>query len=349
MSLGIRGALALISIGAACSLGACGGKMSDGQTPSGVGDGFIMGSAGGLNATVNSAQPAASGAGGAGEPSDPDNAAGTATATAETSTTPAPNRDENAAPAPYVADLVVHEQELLYVAKLSSAQEVPPNGAPSSGSIQLIVDASRSRFRYHIECTLAAPAAAYLQRSIATLTGPTLHLLPLAQSLDGTDVFAPGEERELARGRWYVNIPTVAHPSGEVRGQLLLPGETLYSAVLSDSNEVPAVASGARGNAQLVLSADKTLVRYEAAFFAVEPTYVQISEGAPNAVGPVIYPLTLLPEYSETTAASAGASGVRGVTPEDLSALNAGTWYINARSNAFPSGAARGQLNRADQ
>ncbi len=319
--------------------------MSDGPTPSGTGDGFITGSAGSLNATVNSAQPAAAGASGSDESSESSESSESDSAAGAGTSTPGASN----ATAPYVADLVVHEHEILYVATLSSAQEAPPNGAPSRGSVQLIVDASRSRFRYHIECTIAAPPAAYIQRGIATLTGPTLHLLPLAQTTDGTAVLAAGEERELARGRWYVNIPTIAHRTGEIRGQLLLPGETLYSAVLSDSNEVPAVASGASGNAQFILSPDKTVVRYEAAFFELEPSYVQIGKGAPNAVGSVVYPLTLLPEYSETAGASAGASGVRGVSAEDVAALNTGTWYVNARSSAFPTGAARGQLNRADQ
>ena len=91
------------------------------------------------------------------------------------------------------------------------------------------------------------------------------------------------------------------------------------------------------------------MIRYEVAFFGVAPSYVQISEGASNVVGSVVYPLTLLPEYSETPGASSGAAGVRGLTELDLANLNAGTWYVNARSSAFPSGAARGPLSRADQ
>jgi hypothetical protein len=133
--------------------------------------------------------------------------------------------------------------------------------------------------------------------------------------------------------------------AGEIRGQLMLPGESLYSAQLSGANETPAVVSDATGKGQFILSADQKSIRYELALFGLTPTLAHIHKGAVAVAGPVVYPLTLLPTYTNTPAATAGASGTLTITPADLTDLNAGNWYANAHSTAFPMGATRGQLS----
>jgi len=193
------------------------------------------------------------------------------------------------------------------------------------------------------------PSAAHIHKGLATFAGPHVHVLPSMQTIDGNDVFAPGEADDLAQGRWYINVHTTVNATGEVRGQLMLPGEILYSAALAGTNEIPVVTSAATGNAQFILSADQKSLRYELALFGLTPTAAHIHKGAAGATGPVVYPLMLMTGYANTPLAMAGAIGTQPVTAADLVDLEAGTLYANAHSSDFPTGATRGQITRPKQ
>jgi hypothetical protein len=239
---------------------------------------------------------------------------------------------------------ILHPNEMLYVAALTAGQETPPNAATSSGTAQVIVNADKLGFRYHVQSTITAPTAAHIHKGIANVAGAPVHPFTAAQTIDGAASFAAGEADDLAQGRWYVNVHTAANVAGEIRGQLMLPGETLYSALLSGANETPPVVSDATGRGQFILSPDQKSIRYELALFGLTPTLAHIHKGAVAVAGPVVYPLMLLPTYTSTPAATAGAFGTLTITAADLTDLDAGNWYANAHSTAFPMGATRGQL-----
>jgi hypothetical protein len=69
-----------------------------------------------------------------------------------------------------------------------------------------------------------------------------------------------------------------------------------------------------------------------------------IHKGAAAVAGPVVYPLTLVAGYASTPTATAGAFGTLDITAADVTDLNAGLWYANAHSTAYPTGATRGQI-----
>jgi hypothetical protein len=244
---------------------------------------------------------------------------------------------------------ILHTGETLYVANLTTDQETPPNNATSSGSALVIAEADKMHFRYHVQSTIVAPTAAHIHNGLATYAGAHVHVLPTMQTIDGSDVFATGEADDLAQGRWYINVHTAVNAKGEISGQLMLPGEVLYSAAMAGTNEIPAVTSTATGNAQFILSADQKSLRYELALFGVTPTMAHIHKGAAGATGPVVYPLTLVAGYANTPMATAGALGTQAVTAGDLVDLDAGNLYANAHSTEFTTGAARGQITRPKQ
>jgi|GEM_PF-1442426 hypothetical protein len=239
---------------------------------------------------------------------------------------------------------ILHPDETLYVANLIHGWDTLPGAATTTGTAQLIVAANKRGFRYHLQSAIATPISAYIGKGVATAGGEELHQFVPAQAIDGEATFADGEANDLAHGRWYAALEATTEPGTEIRGQLILPGETRYEVALAGSNENPSVDSEATGNGQFILSADRTLLRYELALFGLDPTFVQIAKGGVAVTGPVVYPLTLAPGYSGTPGALAGAAGVRAVTTEDLADLAAGNWYVNARDAAFPTGAVRGQI-----
>jgi hypothetical protein len=240
---------------------------------------------------------------------------------------------------------ILHPNEKLYVATLTPGQETPPTTATTSGTAQVIVSADKLGFRYHVQSTITMPTLAHIHKGIATVAGAPVHAFTAAQTIDGTAAFAAGEAADLSQGRWYVNVHTAANPAGEIRGQLLLPGESLYSALLAGANETPPVVSSATGSGEFILSPDQTLIRYELALFGLTPTLAHIHKGALGVAGAVVYPLTLVPGYANIPTATAGAVGTLAITAADLTDLKAGNWYANAHSTDFPMGATRGQLS----
>jgi hypothetical protein len=160
-------------------------------------------------------------------------------------------------------------------------------------------------------------------------------LTPLAAIIDGTTPVTVADTQNLADRHWYVNVQTATNPDGELRGQLLQPGETLYSASLSGANEVPPVTTTATGGAQFILDATTGVVRYEEVLSGLTATASRIYLGPAGTVGSMLYALTLTP---------GGAKGSQALTTDDLVNLNAGLFYANVLTAAAPNGEIRGQI-----
>ena len=61
------------------------------------------------------------------------------------------------------------------------------------------------------------------------------------QKMDGMINMQQTDAAELTAGRMYVNIQTSTNPAGELRGQIIMPGATLFTGILAGANEVPPV------------------------------------------------------------------------------------------------------------
>ena len=233
---------------------------------------------------------------------------------------------------------ILHPGESLWVAKLTGSQETPSVTSSGTGTAAVILGAAKASIRYHVNTTGLTLTNAHIHKAIATIAGAVIYpFSPIASTMDGTIAIAVADAQDLADGHWYVNVHTAAHPGGELRGQLVLPGEILYSASLSGANEVPPVTTSATGGAQFILDPTGTDLRYEAVFTGLTATASHIHTGTVGVNGPVLYPLTLI---------TGGAKGTQAITADDLTALNAGGLYINAHTVANPGGEIRGQIGK---
>jgi hypothetical protein len=142
---------------------------------------------------------------------------------------------------------------------------------------------------------------------------------------------------DLQHARFYLNVVTAANQAGELRGQLLAPGETLFMGVLSGMNEVPPVPSQATGGAQFILSPDQMTLRYEADVNGIIPTSAEIDNAPRGQNGPMLYQLTL---------AQQNVLGQVSMTSGNLPKLTGGNVYINVRTASYSSGELRTQLVR---
>jgi trimeric autotransporter adhesin len=192
----------------------------------------------------------------------------------------------------------------------------------------------------HYELTTSATAdGAHIHKAPAGSNGEVVYgLMPLGKTMSGDQAFTAADVADLKAGLLYVNLHTADHAGGEggeLRGQILQPGDRLFRAVLTGDEEVPAVTTTATGSVQLVLSSDNTSATYQGIFSGMTATAAHLHEGAAGATGMNIYDLTYdgMSVYGNLT-----------LTADDLADIEGDNWYVNLHSAANPTGEVRGQL-----
>lgn len=223
----------------------------------------------------------------------------------------------------------------IYVALPTGKQEVPSVSSSYAAHASFIVSADGTQGLYHV-VTGAVPTNVLLQRGIASMTGQIVYpLTPVGATVDGTLTLASGDPADFQAGHFYVNIQTQQNPTGELRGQVIPPGATLYNGALAGANEVPPISTQASGGAQFVLSPDFTTLSYEIDVNGIIPTGADMDNGAPGKDGPMLYQLTLN---------QGGAQGSITLAPNDLPMMQGGATYVNVHTGSYPNGEVRAQL-----
>jgi hypothetical protein len=241
----------------------------------------------------------------------------------------------NAHPSGELRGQVVLPGAEVFVATLEGQQEVPPVTSSFHGFASLILNPGKDTMRYHF-FTDAPVTDAHVQRAIGSLNGPVaMPFMPVNQTIDGTFDVMTTDVDDLENGRFYVNVVTASQSSGELRGQVLREGESLFTSVMSGQNEVPTVSTTATGGAQFVLSATKDSMRYEVIVTGIIPTSADVARGAAGQNGSMLGSLML---------GGQGALGQMAMPAGDLDALTAGRIYVNVSTASNTNGELRGQL-----
>lgn len=113
----------------------------------------------------------------------------------------------------------------------------------------------------------------------------------------------------------------------------------LYEANLDGRQEVPAVATAASGQARVEVDA-KGLMRWTVGYQGLSGPVMAAHVHGPAGPGQnagVLIPL-------EVPAGGTSLSGQARITPEQLTQLASGQWYVNLHTAQHPSGEIRGQL-----
>jgi len=231
---------------------------------------------------------------------------------------------------------ILRPGETVFVATLSGAQEVPPVSTMAAAQATLILGANRDVVRYRITATGITPTLAHVHRGIAGTNGPVVKPLnaPAGTVAEGTFPVTAADLEDLSLRRWYVNLHSIANSKGELRGQVLRPGEALFAATLTGAQEVPPVASEATGNAMVVVGSAGAKFLFVLTTTAT-PTVAHIHRAPAGSNGPVEVPLE--PAAQEM-------SGIRDLGPDRRADLTAGLWYVNVHTAANTKGELRGQL-----
>jgi hypothetical protein len=223
----------------------------------------------------------------------------------------------------------------VFVTTPTGAQQVPAVQTQNTAHASFILNADQSTVVYHVDTT-ATPTNVLIERGIGGVNGSIAYpLTPASTKMDGMFNLGQGDAQQMQAGHFYVQIQTQANPAGELRGQVIPPGATLFTGVLAGINEVPPVTSAATGGTQVWISADQQTLNYDAVVTGIIPTVIELDQGALGMTGSMLHQFAL-----DTT----GASGQTAATPADVTAITGGGAYVNVRTASYASGELRAQL-----
>lgn len=235
---------------------------------------------------------------------------------------------------------IVLPGELVYVAQLTGEQVTPPTDVRTSGLAQLLVDGTTNRMRFHVftRGMTASPTDVSIHVAPAGADGPTAVELtdpktPPSPLLSGARTVQ--STWDLDYGRWYVNVGSPRLPTGEIRGQLLRPGEVLFVARLSGDGGTSRVNTTGYGSLGVILGVDRDRVRYDGVVTDVSPTGVTIQDGGGNVLMQLRHHGRIFDGLSWLTQDS-----------RMLSLLLTGSAHVSVASEGFPEGELRGLLRR---
>ena len=266
-----------------------------------------------------------------------------------------------------------------FVAGLSGAQEVPPVETEASGKAEFEFDFDDGTVEFELKPRdIAGVTAAHIHLGAAGENGPIVAFL--FESADGIDFrrgkiegeftendIIPQEDlgfdgtvaalaARMREGAAYVNVHTVAHPDGEIRGQIR-PENEEFEAELDGAQEVPPVDTEASGEAEFEVEEDGTIE------FELEPeniagvTAAHIHLGAAGENGPIVAVLfenadgmdfhrgEIEGELTEEDIIPREDLGFDGTVAALVARMREGTVYVNVHTLAHPDGEIRGQIH----
>lgn len=225
----------------------------------------------------------------------------------------------------------------LYVASLQGVQEVPPRYAElMDGRANLTLSTDRSTLFFDVTHPYPESVEVVLLTGLAGGPGTMLASLGVGASpLRGQVAASPQLAAALEGGLLSVQVRGGSVSGGRLRGQALLPGETLYVASLTGAQHAPARSTTQSAQAQWVLSPDASSVRFVVSS-SFAPTALGLFQGAGGRSGTMV---------SSLPTSMTGAAGVTTVNPTSTMAdLPTAHQYLELSDAANPDGLLRGQL-----
>ncbi len=228
----------------------------------------------------------------------------------------------------------------VFMAQMTSAQEVPSNPSSAFGNGVVSLDLVTRKFSARINVVGMATNAAHIHSGAQGANGPVL--FSLSEAAPGTWVAAADAtmtDAQLAvirAGGLYFNAHSSAFPNGQIRGQI---GRNVRFASLSPAQEVPPVMlSTASGTGTLVLDPLTRAASGGITIAGMTAIEAHIHQAATGVNGPVI--VTLVNTSPGVWGVPAGAV----LTAEQFKAYKQGELYFNAHSVNQRTGEIRGQI-----
>ena len=264
---------------------------------------------------------------------------------------------------------VTPENDELYVAELSGTSQAPPVRSTGVGNV-IVEQRDDSLFVSGTFDSLTSP-----YRAVANGSGAHLHLgiygrnggiqKNLTPQLDSDDrggtfqrsdnqfALSSSNEDNLEQGRFYVNIHTDAHPSGEIRGQLIEKPAAVFQTNLSSIQQIPPKVSNSRGAGLVALYEDSTITvtgsfqELDSVLATSVAGGAHLHQAPVGQNGGVEVPIDAETDSTERNGIFPIDSNRYTLNNAQQTALLNRNLYINVHSQRYPMGEIRGQLLNA--
>jgi hypothetical protein len=218
---------------------------------------------------------------------------------------------------------------------LSGVQEVPVNASTGLGGGQFVIDTAANTMTYRIVYTglTTAETAAHIHGYAAPgVNGGVVHPLPAGTVKTGVWNYPAADEAAILGGMTYVNVHSMMFGGGEIRGQIVP-----FNAVLDGTQEVPPVATPARGFGVFMIDTAANQLNYYIGF-----TGLSSAETAAHFHGLAMQGANA--GVKQALPAGNPKVGTWNYLEADEQGILTGQCYVNIHSMNFPGGEIRGQV-----
>jgi hypothetical protein len=229
----------------------------------------------------------------------------------------------------------------MFQARLRGGEVTPAVVTAASGTFTLNLDPGQAAFSYRLQQTVTAATAAALHLASAGEEGDLAVPLPLGADVSGTAALTAEQLTALKAGRLYVIVESGGFPDGEIRGQILRPGEREFVGDLTGAQQTPPVTTNGHGHATFILNAAGDhmvwrVVNTGLVYDHGNTNFSNVHRGVAGLVShDVVFGLEPLgPEIA----------GDDPITLIERGQLERGLWSCDVHTTAFGNGEVRGQL-----
>lgn len=111
--------------------------------------------------------------------------------------------------------------------QMTGMNQIPPVNTPATGRVDALLDKNTRLLRWKASFTgLSGAATGGHFHGPAAIGANAIIVLPFKGSvkspLEGQATLTPIQAADLLADKWYASIHTAKHPSGEIRGQMIL-------------------------------------------------------------------------------------------------------------------------------
>jgi len=256
------------------------------------------------------------------------------------------------------------EGDAYYWANLFGSNEVPAVMTEAYGALaftvtgdQLVATGSFSNLSSALATQIAGGVHLHIASpgsngGVAIVLNPTVDVDGLNGTflaVDNTFTLTSEQQTALESGNMYVNIHSANFQGGELRGQVLAPGRTVFRAHLAAANEIPLTTSLASG--QILLTLTDTDLIVTGRFGGLESDIaiaiaggIHLHSAVAGNNGGVVIPLTIDIDADNRGATVEAISNTYPLTPDIEEALFNRGFYVNIHTLDNQSGELRGQV-----
>lgn len=234
----------------------------------------------------------------------------------------------------------------VFFTALDATQEVGFSSATGTGHGAVTLNTSTRAVVVKIKVTdVADPTGARVRQAFAGANGASLVSL-VQDSADNTRFSVEGAGLSqtafdaLLAGGVYLSVESASRPSGHVRGQVAPPGILVLFTDLEGLQEIPAVATNARGRGAVTVNTTSRVASIHLnAQGANDATAAHLHSGVAGTAGGILVGLT-----QDGSAPGHWFVENTVLSQADYDALRVARTYLNLHTPANPAGEVRGQV-----